>query len=76
MKITEEQLEKLQGHLNLINKFKLDLGGLVLQKQNILNELVVLQNNFQEFQKELQNEYGVVSINIEDGTYEPVQQEE
>tara|TARA_R100000152_G_C6707255_1_gene135555 strand:+ start:350 stop:622 length:273 start_codon:yes stop_codon:yes gene_type:complete len=74
-KISEEQLKELQGHVNKINQAQLQLGGLESQKHNLLHTVVGMQTELTEFQNKLEEEYGKVSINIQDGTIAPLPEE-
>lgn len=75
-KITEEQLKTLQEKVGAINNAQAQLGGLEIQKHQILHQVGQVQGELQEFQAELEQEYGKVSINIQDGSYEPIKEEE
>jgi len=74
-KISEEQLKELQGHVNKINQAQLQLGGLESQKHSLLHAVVNMQTELTEFQNKLEEEYGKVSINIQDGTIAPLSEE-
>lgn len=71
-KISEEHLKELQGHVNKINQAQLQLGGLESQKHSLLHAVVNMQTELTEFQNKLEEEYGKVSINIQDGTIAPL----
>ena len=71
-KISEEHLEQLQGHVGKINQAQLQLGGLESQKHSLLHAVVNMQTELTEFQNKLEEEYGKVSINIQDGTIAPL----
>ncbi len=75
-KIKDEQLEKLQGLVNNLNQIQSQLGSIELQKHGLLHQSGELQNGLKEFQDELEKEYGKVSINIQDGTYEEITEED
>ena len=74
-KISEEQLKELQGHVNKINQAQLQLGGLESQKHSLLHAVVNMQTELSEFQNKLEEEYGKVSISIQDGTIAPLPEE-
>ena len=74
-KIKDEQLEKLQGLIKELNQIQSQLGSIELQKHGLLHQSGELQNGLKEFQDELEKEYGKVSINIQDGTYEEITEE-
>ncbi len=75
-KIKDEQLEKLQGLIKELNQIQSQLGSIELQKHSLLHQSSDLQNGLNEFQKELEGEYGKVSINVTDGTYEEITEED
>ena len=74
-KISEDHLKELQGHVNKINQAQLQLGGLESQKHSLLHAVVNMQTELTEFQNKLEEEYGKVSINIQDGTIKPIEDE-
>lgn len=67
MKLTEEQLKKLQELVGKINNAKAELGHIEMQKHDFLHQSAQIQSDLSEFQKTLEEEYGQVSINIETG---------
>ena len=74
-KITEEQLEKLQQNVGAIQNMQAQLGGIEMQKHNLLHQVAVAQEQLQKFQVELEDQYGKISINIQDGSYEEIVEE-
>jgi hypothetical protein len=75
-KITDEQLETLQGKLQLIDRARLQVGTLENQKFQMLNQLGAVQKELADMQNQLQEEYGKVSINIQDGTITEIPEED
>ena len=75
-KITEKQLEKLRGYVTAINQGQAQLGGIEVQKHGLLHQIAQVQSELQGFQKDLEDEYGKISINIQDGSYEEVVEDE
>ncbi len=71
-KITDEQLKTLQTHVSKINQAQLQLGQAVSTKFDIIAALPSLRKELQEFQTELEKEYGKVNVNINDGRYEDI----
>ena len=76
-KITEEQLETLKESQGKINQIVNTIGVLTIQKINIdnqkqaqLEELKKLEESQLELKKELEKQYGKISVNLEDGSYE------
>ena len=76
MKIKEEQLKKIQEQQAAVTKFLNEVGYLEANKHGLLHELAGVNEGIEEFKKELEEEYGAVNINLEDGTYTEIKQEE
>lgn len=68
-KITAEQLETLIKTQRELNELLLNIGVLESQKHGLLHQLAEINKNSEEFKAELQNEYGSININLEDGSY-------
>lgn len=75
-KITDEQLQELQSLLNEINKNQLSIGQLETQKAGIIEGIGQLQVKLRGIQASLEEEYGKVSVNIQDGTISELPQDE
>jgi len=75
-KITQEQLEELQGYVGKLNNAAAQIGNLELQKHQINHAAAEVQNDLNKFQAKLEEKYGKVQINIQDGTYKPIEEEE
>tara|TARA_R110001606_G_scaffold381674_2_gene542987 strand:+ start:1123 stop:1398 length:276 start_codon:yes stop_codon:yes gene_type:complete len=67
-KITDEQLKQLQGLVSDMNKNQMEIGRYENAKHQLLHQLGQFQNDLTGFQKELEEEYGTVNVNINDGT--------
>ena len=74
-KISEEHLKDLQGKVNTINQAQLQLGNIESQKHALLHNIAGMQKELSDFQNTLEEEYGKVSINIQDGTITEIPQE-
>ena len=74
--ITKDQLEKIQGFQKELNKLLNEVGFLEAQKAQILGKFGEVNKETEDFKKELEKEYGSININLEDGTYEPIEKEE
>ena len=66
-KITPEELVELQKFVGNLNQVQMELGKLELQKSQAISAYAEVQKSMSEFQKGLEEVYGQVSINIEDG---------
>lgn len=67
-KIKEDQLKKLQELVGNINNLQMQVGGFELQKHQALHQISEVQGELNIYQKELEDEYGKVSISLQDGT--------
>ena len=67
-KIKDDQLKKLQELVGTINNLQAQVGGIELQKHQALHQISEVQGELNMYQKELESEYGKVSINLQDGT--------
>tara|TARA_R100001463_G_scaffold130206_1_gene189412 strand:+ start:908 stop:1219 length:312 start_codon:yes stop_codon:yes gene_type:complete len=67
-KITDEQLTKLKALVSDINKMHIELGVFEGRKHKMLEHLMSQQGNLIEIQKELEDEYGTLNIDINDGS--------
>ena len=75
-KIKDEQLEKLQALVTSINQGQLELGRLETQKHILLHQVKEVQDELGKLQSELKEEYGDISVNVQDGTYEEISNED
>jgi len=67
-KITEEQLKKVQGTVNNINRAQLEIGSIELKKHEMMHQIAGLRDELTLLQTEFDKEYGTFDINIQDGT--------
>ena len=56
-KVSEEQLEKLQKFVGAINEGQLQLGGLEMQKADVLSQIAAIRSELNEVQAELKEEF-------------------
>ena len=75
-KITPEQLEELQGFVGKLNNAASQIGNLELKKHQINHAAVEVQQDLNKLQAKLEEKYGKIQINIEDGTYEDIKEDE
>jgi len=67
--LTDEQLRILKSKLEALTKTHAEIGILEAKKHDMLRTALALREKLQDYQQELQKEYGDISINIEDGTF-------
>ena len=74
-KITDEELKSVQEKVNKINQAQMQVGGLEVQKNVALEQVKTLQMDLQVIQKELEEKYGQVTVNLTDGTISEIPKE-
>jgi hypothetical protein len=74
-KITEEQLKQLQEQEGKKNAIKHDIGLLETQKHSLLHAFAQIQEQQDKLKVELEDEYGKINVNLEDGSYEIIAEE-
>ena len=75
-KITAEQLEKLNAFVNAMNNGVMQLGAIEKQKHELLHQIAQVEGELKGFQKELEEQYGKISINTKDGSYTEIVEDE
>ena len=75
-KITEEQLKQLQEQEGKKNAIKHDIGLLETQKHALLHAFANIQEEQDKLKVQLEEEYGKINVNLQDGTYEIIAEEE
>ncbi len=76
MKIKEEQLTKIKNQQEKLNELIHNIGLLESQKHGLLHEIAKVNVDIEEYKQELEKEYGAININLEDGTYKEIEEEE
>jgi len=74
--ITEEQLKTLQEQQGKLNEMLRTVGVLEVQKSNVSKEIEALSKEVDVTKKELEDEYGQVNINLQDGSYTEIEKED
>tara|TARA_B100001248_G_C27241309_1_gene389482 strand:+ start:207 stop:455 length:249 start_codon:yes stop_codon:yes gene_type:complete len=75
MKIKEEQLKIIQDQQEKLNELIHNIGLLESQKHGLLHEIAKVNVDVQESKQELEEEYGAININLEDGTYTKIEED-
>ena len=73
--IKKEELTELQDLVKNFNQHQLKLGELEIEKHQILHGASKVQEDIQKFQDGLREEYGDITININDGSFEKIENE-
>jgi hypothetical protein len=72
--ISKEQLEKIQDQQSRLQRMLADIGAAEAQKHAMLHALVDVNKEIEETKAELEAEYGAISIDLKDGSYQEVEQ--
>tara|TARA_R100000234_G_scaffold35132_1_gene20871 strand:+ start:1297 stop:1569 length:273 start_codon:yes stop_codon:yes gene_type:complete len=66
-KITNDQLKKVQGVINEINRSKMEIGSIESRKHTLLHNIASLNDQLTLLRDEFDREYGTTNINVETG---------
>tara|TARA_R110001592_G_scaffold41767_1_gene136128 strand:+ start:2160 stop:2408 length:249 start_codon:yes stop_codon:yes gene_type:complete len=75
-KIKDEELQKIVEKTKEQNEMLRTIGVLETQKQGVLVQLAQSNKDLEEIKKELEDEYGQVTVNLEDGSYTEIEKED
>jgi len=65
--ISAEHLKEIQSVVNTMNRAQLEIGSMELKKHEMLHQLAAVKDRLTELQAKLQEEYGTIDVNIQDG---------
>ena len=75
-KIKDEQLKELQEKVGVIQNAEAQIGRLETQKHKFLHQIAIVEGELTEVQQKLEEEYGKVSINLQNGEITETPEEE
>jgi len=75
-KITEEELKNIVDNNNKLVKVLQDIGYLEAEKHGLLHISADVNKEIQDAKKALEEKYGSISVNLQDGSYEEIKKEE
>jgi phosphoketolase len=67
-KITQEELQEVNQYATAMNQLQMQIGGIELQKAELMTEMAKVRISMQEVQNALMATYGDVTVNLTDGT--------
>jgi hypothetical protein len=73
--ITQEQLEKVVNQQKDLQGLLTNIGVLETQKHGFLHQIADVNKAIEVFKTELEEEYGPININLEDGSYTEIELE-
>ena len=74
--LTKEELDKIQNLVKSIIQMQMQIGNFEVQKTVAIQRLQASQREVQAFQAEVNEKYGNVNINVQDGTLSPIPKED
>ncbi len=75
-KLTEKELKDISDNQNNLHRLTTNVGILETQKHALLHEIAGVNQQIEELKKELEEKYGPINVNLEDGTFETVETED
>jgi len=73
-KITAEQLETIVTQQKDLQALLTNIGLVESQKHAFLHQLADVNKAIEDFKMELQDQYGAININLEDGSYDFIEE--
>tara|TARA_R100000655_G_scaffold21098_1_gene43302 strand:+ start:134 stop:394 length:261 start_codon:yes stop_codon:yes gene_type:complete len=75
-KIEEQELKTVKEQTGKIQQCVLDLGSLEVKKAEVMQAYSEFLKELDVTKKELEEKYGQVNINLNDGSFEEIKEEE
>ena len=75
-KITKEQLEKIQEQQGKLQNILTEICVMEVRKHEAMHAQAVLSQEIEETKKELEEQYGAININMQDGSYTEIKKED
>ena len=75
-KVTDEELKSVQEKVAQINQVQMQVGGLATQQAFGIDQIKHLQDELKVIQDGLEEKYGKVSVNLQDGTIKDIPEED
>ena len=76
LKLTKEELDKIQNLVKSINQMQMQIGNFEVQKTVAVQRLQASQREVQAFQADVNAKYGNVNIDVQSGTLSPIPEED
>tara|TARA_R110000765_G_scaffold19896_1_gene51814 strand:+ start:877 stop:1125 length:249 start_codon:yes stop_codon:yes gene_type:complete len=73
-KLETEEFDKIIDFQKKIRVMLQNIGVLASQKHAILHDLAGVNEDQEKLKKELEDKYGPININLEDGSYEAIKE--
>jgi len=66
-KLKKDELKNLRSGVDKVNKLQIQIGGLELQKHDLLHAAMLAVKELNSMQEDLKEIYGEITVNIETG---------
>ena len=76
LKVTSDELQDLQSLVTAVNKLRMQIGELEINKSMAVERFNQFRKDLVELEAKLKNKYGEVSVNVEDGTLKEIHTDE
>ncbi len=76
LKVTSDELQDLQSLVTAVNKLRMQIGELEINKSMAVERFNQFRKDLVELEAKLKNKYGEVSVNVEDGTLKEIPTDE
>ena len=74
--ITAEELKTIKEQQTELNVVLNQIGQLEANKHSLLHKIASINEGIEDTKKQLEETYGTISIDLEDGTYTEIKKEE
>ncbi len=75
-KIEEKELEQLTAQQGAKARLLSDIGAIEAQKHELLHAFAEIVGESKKLNEELEEKYGKITVNLEDGSYEEIIEED
>jgi hypothetical protein len=75
-KIEEKELEQLVAQQSAKARLLSDIGAIEAQKHELLHAFAEIVGESKKLNEELEEKYGKITVNLEDGSYEEILEED
>ena len=74
--ITAEELKTIKEQQSVLSTVVNQIGQLEANKHSLLHKIAGINEGIEDTKKQLEETYGAININLEDGTYTEIEKEE
>jgi hypothetical protein len=74
--ITAEELKQIKEQQSELGTVVNQIGQLEANKHSLLHKIAGINESIEETKKQLEEKYGSINVNLEDGTYTEIEKED